>query len=159
MRSRMLLKSDAISTSLWALPSLTAKELKRQWRSLYGCAPPLRISRELLIRAVAYRIQEQTQGGLKEPTRKLLLRLAHDARDGKPLKISASAPTSAGTVLMREWQGVTHEVRVLDRGVLYQRRRYRSLSQVARLITGSRWSGPLFFGLRSRLQEENRRAR
>jgi hypothetical protein len=59
---------------------------------------------------------------------------------------------------MRDWQGVTHEVKVLDRGVLYQRKRYRSLSEVARLITGSRWSGPLFFGLRSKGQEAVRRA-
>jgi hypothetical protein len=144
----------AIAGKLPALASLPIKELKREWRSLYGSAPPLRISRELLVRAVAYRIQEQALGVLKESTRKLLLRLARDARDGKPLKISPSAPTSAGTVLMREWQGITHEVRVLDRGVLYQRRRYRSLSEVARLITGSRWSGPLFFGLRSRSGEE-----
>jgi hypothetical protein len=126
---------------------------------MYGVEPPLRVSRELLIRAVAYRLQEQALGGLKESTRKLLLRLARDTRDGKPLKVSPSAPTSAGTVLMRDWQGVTHEVRVLDRGVLYQRRRYRSLSEVARLITGSRWSGPLFFGLRIRAHEENSRAR
>jgi hypothetical protein len=148
-----------IAGKLAALASLSIKELKREWRSLYGFAPPPRISRELLVRAVAYRIQEQTLGGLKEPTRKLLLRLANDARNGKPLKLSASAPTSAGTVLMREWQGVTHEVRVLDRGVLYQRRRYRSLSEVARLITGSRWSGPLFFGPRSLPHEENSRGR
>jgi hypothetical protein len=149
---------SAIAGKLGALASLSIKELKREWRSLYGSAPPLRISRELLVRAVAYRIQEQALRGLKEPTRKLLLRLANDARDGKPLKLSASAPTSAWTVLTREWQGITHEVRVLDRGVLYQRRRYRSLSEVARLITGSRWSGPLFFGLRSRPPEEAIRA-
>ena len=54
---------------------------------------------------------------------------------------------------MRDWQGITHEVPVLDRGVLYKRKRYRSLSEVARLITGSRWSGPLFFGLRSKRKE------
>ena len=58
---------------------------------------------------------------------------------------------------MREWQGITHEVRVLDRGVLYRRKRYRSLSEVARLVTGSRWSGPLFFGLRSRGEEKTNR--
>src|SRR5690349_2750949 len=160
MRNRVPdVSREAIRARLTALPSLTVKELKGRWRSVYGSEPPLRVSRELLIRAVAYRLQEQALGGLKESTRKLLLRLARDTRDGKPLKVSPSAPTSAGTVLMRDWQGVTHEVRVLDRGVLYQRRRYRSLSEVARLITGSRWSGPLFFGLRSRPQEENSRGR
>ena len=160
MRNRVPdVSREAIRARLTALPSHTVKELKGHWRSMYGVEPPLRVSRELLIRAVAYRLQEQALGGLKESTRKLLLRLARDTRDGKPLKVSPSAPTSAGTVLMREWQGVTHEVRVLDRGVLYQRRRYRSLSEVARLITGSRWSGPLFFGLRIRAHEENSRAR
>jgi hypothetical protein len=64
---------------------------------------------------------------------------------------------SAGTVLMRDWQGITHEVQVLDRGVLYKRKRYRSLSEVARLITGSRWSGPLFFGLHSKKEVETSR--
>ena len=148
------LSREAISARLMALPAIPIKELKRQWRSLYGSEPPLRVSRGLLIRAVAYRIQEQAFGGLKPSTRRLLARLALDARNGTPLKLSPRAPASAGTVLMREWQGITHEVRVLDRGVLYKRRRYRSLSEVARLITGSRWSGPLFFGLRRRGEEE-----
>jgi DUF2924 family protein len=155
MQDRIVATSrEAISAKLAALSSLAVKELKQQWRSLYGSEPPRRISRELLIRAVAYRIQEQALGGLKPSTRRLLARLACDAHNGRPLKLSPCAPASAGTVLMREWQGITHEVRVLDRGVLYKRRRYRSLSEVARLITGSRWSGPLFFGLRRGPQEE-----
>jgi hypothetical protein len=154
MQSKTLPKShEALSRKLASLRSLRIKELKQQWRSLYSSEPPLRVSRELLTRAVAYRIQEQVLGGLKPSTRRLLERLASDARSGRPLKVSPSAPASAGTVLMRDWQGITHEVRVLDRGVLYKRKRYRSLSEVARLITGSRWSGPLFFGLRSKPQE------
>ena len=143
----------AISHKLASLRSLPIMELKQQWRTLYNSAPPHRISRELLIRAVTYRIQEQAFGGLKPSTRRLLERLASDARSQRPLKLQPSAPAPAGTVLMREWHGVTHEVRVLDRGVLYKRKRYRSLSEVARLITGSRWSGPLFFGLRSKQPE------
>jgi len=132
---------SAISRKLALLPSLPIKELKQLWRSLYRSEPPFRVSRELLIRAVAYRIQEQALGGLKPSTRRLLKRLASDARVGKPLTLSSCPPpVSAGTVLMRDWQGITHEVQVLDRGVLYERKRYRSLSEVARLITGSRWS-------------------
>ncbi len=153
MQGKRLTKSPgAICRELESLASLPIKELKQQWRSLYGSEPPHRVSRELLTRAVAYRIQEQAFGGLKPSTRRLLERLASDARCGKPLKIAPAAPASAGTVLMRDWQGATHEVRVLDRGVLYKRKRYRSLSEVARLITGSRWSGPLFFGLRCKRQ-------
>ena len=148
---------EAISRKLASLRSLPIRELKQQWRSLYDSEPPHRVSRELLTRAVAYRIQEQALGGLKPSTRRLLERLASDARSGRPLTLSPCAPASAGTVLMRDWQGITHEVKVLDRGVLYKRKRYRSLSEVARLITGSRWSGPLFFGLRSKRQEETSR--
>jgi hypothetical protein len=155
MQSKTLPKShEALSRKLASLRSLRIKELKQQWRSLYSSEPPHRVSRELLTRAVAYRIQEQALGGLKPSTRRLLERLASDARSGRPLKLSSCAPASAGTVLMRDWQGITHEVKVLDRGVLYKRKRYRSLSEVARLITGSRWSGPLFFGLRSMRQGE-----
>jgi DUF2924 family protein len=97
-------------------------------------------------------------GGLKPSTRRLLERLASDARFGRPLTLSSCAPpASVGTILMRDWQGITHEVQVLDRGVLYKRKRYRSLSEVARLITGSRWSGFLLFGLRTKRQEETSR--
>jgi DUF2924 family protein len=135
------------------LKSSSIAELKQQWRALYNSEPPLRISRELLTRAVAYRIQEQLHGGLKPSTRRLLMRIANDGRSGQPLKLAPAAPAPAGTVLMREWRGVTHEVRVLDRGVLYKRRRYRSLTEVAKLITGAHWNGPQFFGLRSKRRE------
>ena len=158
MQGKTLPKSrDAISGTLASLRSLPIRELKQQWRSLYNSEPPHRVSRELLTRAVAYRVQEQSLGGLKPSTCRLLERLASDARSGRPLKLSPCAPASAGTVLMRDWQGITHEVKVLDRGVLYKRKRYRSLSEVARLITGARWSGPLFFGLRSKRQGETSR--
>ena len=159
MQDKTLPKShEALSRKLASLRSLPIKELKQRWRSLFNSEPPHRVSRELLIRAVAYRIQEQVLGGLKPSTRRLLERLASDARAGRPLTLSSCAPpVSAGTVLMRDWQGITHEVKVLDRGVLYKRKRYRSLSEVARLITGSRWSGPLFFGLHSKIEGETSR--
>ncbi len=142
-----------ISLQLARLRSSSIAELKQLWRELYGSEPPHHISRELLTRAVAYRIQEQVYGGLKPSTRRLLLRLANDARSGRPLRPEPAAGAQPGTVLMREWHGVTHEVRVLDRGVLYQRKRYRSLTGVAQLITGAHWNGPQFFGLRSKRRE------
>ncbi len=155
MQCKTLPKSrEAISQKLASLRSLPIKKLKQRWRYLYSSEPPHRVSRELLTRAVAYRIQEQALGGLKSSTRRLLERLATDARSGRPLKLSPCAPASAGTVLVRDWHGITHEVKILDRGVLYKRKRYCSLSEVARLITGSRWSGPLFFGLRSKRRDE-----
>ncbi len=145
---------DAIRQRLTSLKSCSIAELKQQWSTLYKSEPPLRISHELLTRGVAYRIQEQVHGGLKSSTRRLLMRLANDARSGRPLRFEPAAPAPAGTVLMREWHGVTHEVRVLDCGVLYKRKRYRSLTEVAKVITGAHWNGPQFFGLRVRQKQE-----
>jgi Protein of unknown function (DUF2924) len=146
--------AETIPQRLAKLKSASIGELKQQWRALYGSEPPPRISRELLTRAVAYRIQERVYGGLKPSTRRLLLRLADEAQSGRPLRPEPIPAVPAGTVLMREWHGVTHEVRVLDRGVLYQRKRYRSLTEVAQLITGAHWNGPQFFGLRGRQKQE-----
>jgi hypothetical protein len=147
---------EKIALRLASLRSSSITELKQQWRALYNSEPPYRISCELLTRAVAYRIQEQVYGGLKPSTRRLLIRLADDARSGRPLRLEPAAPASAGSVLMREWHGVTHEVRVLDRRVLYRRKRYRSLTEVAKLITGAHWNGPQFFGLRDGRKQEAR---
>lgn len=150
---RFTKSAQTIQQRLASLRSSSIAELKEQWRELYGSQPPRRISRELLIRAVAYRIQEQVSGGLKPSTRRLLIRLANDARSGRPLRPEPAPAAPGGTVLMREWHGVTHEVRVLDRGMLYKRKRYRSLTEVAQVITGAHWNGPQFFGLRSKRRE------
>jgi DUF2924 family protein len=155
MQDQRLSKSpETISRKLASLESSPIKALKQQWRAFYGCEPPHRVSRELLTRAVAYRIQEQAFGGLKPSTRRLLVRLGNDARGGQPLKFEPTAHASAGTVLVRDWHGTAHEVRVLDQGVLYKRKRYRSLTEVAKLITGAHWNGPRFFGLRSKRGQE-----
>jgi Protein of unknown function (DUF2924) len=155
MQDQRLSKSpETISRKLASLESSSIKALKQQWRALYGSEPPHRISRELLTRAVAYRIQEQARGGLKPSTRRLLVRLGNDARDGQPLKFEPSTAASAGTVLVRDWHGSAHEVKVLDQGVLYKRKRYRSLTEVAKLITGAHWNGPRFFGLRIKRGQE-----
>ena len=146
--------AETIPQRLAFLKSCSIAELKQQWQALYHSEPPHRSSRELLTRAVAYRIQEHVYGGLKPSTRRLLLRLANDARSGRPLKPEPAAVTQPGTVLMREWHGVTHEVRVLDRGVLYRRKRYRSLTEIAKQITGAHWNRPQFFGLRSKRRQE-----
>src|SRR5258708_31072101 len=114
MQDQRLSKSP--ETNLRRLASLESspiKVLKQQWLALYGSEPPHRVSRELLTRALAYRIQEQARGGLKPSTRRLLVRLGNDARSGHPLKFEPTATASAGTVLVRDWHGVAHEGRVL----------------------------------------------
>ena len=147
-----------ISAGIAPLFDLKVNELKDRWRSIYGTEPPPRSSRKLLVSAIAYRMQERVFGGLKPSVRRLLERASEDA--GR--HVSYTQPVtraSAGTVLIRDWQGKSHHVTVLDRGVLYRKKNYRSLSQVARVITGCRWSGPLFFGLRSRTKEGSRGTR
>jgi len=105
------------------------------------------MSRQLLLRALAYRLQEQALGGLDRATRRRLDRAAADLAAGRPL--AAPAPKiKPGTRLLREWQGVVHEVIVLEGGLQYRGETWPSLSAVAREITGTRWSGPRFFGLK-----------
>jgi hypothetical protein len=145
---------DELYSELASLTALGPERLKERWRILYGTEPPPRISEDLLRRAIAYRLQEHTFGGLKPSTRRLLQRIAEDAR---PRSSSATSrrKLSAGAVLIREWQGTSHQVTVLEDGVLFRGKRHRSLSEVARKITGNRWSGPLFFGLKAPVGENH----
>jgi hypothetical protein len=94
-------------------------------------------------------MQENVLGGLKPATRRLLARVAEDARSRKPTKVVSLRKVGPNTVLIREWGGTRHEVTVIENGAMFRGKRYRSLSQVARVITGSQWSGPLFFGLKA----------
>jgi hypothetical protein len=121
-----------------ALARLDLEGLRSEWRARFGEAPTLR-SADLLRRNIAWRIQAEAHGGLDPQTRQKLL--------SKGTPTFGSQP-SAGTRLAREWKGVRHEVEVRPDGVRYRGQTYSSLSQVARAITGSRWNGPRFFGLR-----------
>ena len=145
-------QAEKISAEIAALASLDLKDLKLQWRALYDTEPPSRISRELLTRAIAYRLQEREFGGLAPATHRLLERVAADLSSHRA-RISKTRKAAPGTLLIREWRGKAHQVTVHDDGVVYRGKRYGSLSEVARLITGTRWSGPLFFGLRKPLGE------
>ena len=100
--------------------------------------------------AVAYRIQEQALGGLRPELRHRLRSIAGAARLGREVPIAVAPRLKPGTRLMREWQGRTHEVLVCQDGFEWRQARYRSLSQIARAITGTRWSGPVFFGMKPR---------
>jgi hypothetical protein len=136
-----------VAAELAALEDLCKEELKTRWEHFYGTPCHPRMSRILLLRAVAYAIQEQAFGGLDRATRRRLDRAAADLAAGR-----SSAPPAPkitpGTRLLREWQGRVHEVIVLEDGVEYRGKPWSSLSAVAREITGARWSGPRFFGLK-----------
>ena len=139
---------EQVAAAVAALAATDRAGLVALWRTLYRSEPPIQISRDLLMLAVAYRLQERALGGLKPHVRRALERAAEDLAAGRPV---GSAPRfKPGTRLLREWNGVTHQVEIAQDGVLYRGERYRSLSEVARLITGTRWSGPLFFGLKDR---------
>ena len=104
-------------------------------------------------------MQENALGGLKPSAHRHLMRVAGNAADGRRAPGYPSLSPKPGTVLVRDWGGVTHQVRVLEDGLLFRGERYESLSQIARAITGSRWSGPLFFSLKAATKEQSHGAR
>lgn len=131
-------KAERITQEVRALEALDLHSLRDEWRKRYGEPPKMR-SRELLARLLAWRIQADALGGLDPTTIRLL----------KADRLPPAKPRlEAGTRLSREWQGRRHDVDVLDKGFRYAGADYRSLSEVARVITGTRWNGLRFFGLR-----------
>ncbi|MDX1820111.1 MAG: DUF2924 domain-containing protein [Paracoccaceae bacterium] len=142
---------DPIPARLAALKTATTRELKGQWRELFDSDPPP-FNRRYLESRLAYRIQELAYGGLKPETIRRLERLGEelDGGDRKKSRIRADMMPIAGTRLIREWQGVEHVVTVTTDGFEWQGRPYKSLSAIARAITGTRWNGWVFFGLKNR---------
>jgi hypothetical protein len=140
--------TESVAARVAALPKTPTPELRQMWRELFNKEPP-GFSRSYLISRLAYRIQELAYGGLKPATRAKLDTLA-DALDPKAARKRVVTGPVIGTQLIREWQGVEQSVTVLADGFEWEGRRYKSLSAVARAITGTRWNGPRFFGLRSR---------
>ena len=142
---------DTIPARLAALKTTPTPDLKRQWRDLFDSAPPP-FNRRYLESRLAYRIQELAYGGLKPETVGRLERLGEelDGGDRKKSRVRADTMPIAGTRLIREWQGVEHVVTVTADGFDWQGRPYKSLSAIARAITGTRWNGWVFFGLKSR---------
>ena len=141
--------TDAVLARLAALKTTPTPKLKEQWRQLFESEPPA-FNRRYLESRLAYRIQQLTYGGLKPETVKRLEALGEqlDGGDKKKRSTRADERPLAGTRLIREWQGAEHVVTVMIDGFEWQGRPYRSLSPIARAITGTRWNGPLFFGLR-----------
>ena len=142
--------TDGVLARLAALKTTPTPELRRQWRELFDTDPPL-YNRRFLESRLAYRIQELAYGGLKPETIKRLEALGEqlDGGDIAVRKRRMDDRPIAGTRLIREWQGIEHCVTVLQDGFEYSGRPYKSLSAVARAVTGTRWNGWTFFGLKS----------
>lgn len=142
--------AKAIADEIALLSSRDLTELRDTWQKLYGCDAPRTMSRQVLFQAIAYRLQEQAFGGLSHATRR---KLNSGVINSRKKGTKASRRTTRhlykpGTRLFREWQGRTYEVTALEEGrFLLGGKTYRSLSAIARAITGTRWSGPAFFGL------------
>ena len=154
-RTAPVLDRDALTAEIAGLSKASIRDLRERWKTLYGKEPSSHIGRSFLIRAIAYRVQEKAFGGLKPSTRRLLARVAEETAAGSSPKSPPVRKPDTGTILVREWQGAAHRVTMLRDGVSFNGKRYRSLSEVAREITGSRWSGPRFFGLRLPAMENN----
>ena len=134
---------SAVETEIAALEALSSAALRERWSALTGSPVP-RISPKLLRLALAWELQARSFGGLSRATTRTLDQLGR----GETL----TAPARPGMRLVREWQGRVHVVTVgEDQVVRWEERPYRSLSEVARAITGTRWSGPAFFGLKKKV--------
>lgn len=132
-----------VEEALARLPTLSSAELKAEWRRLTNTPLP-RISPSLLRLALAWEIQARAYGGLSRETTRTLDQLAAAK--------TKTRPVTAGMRLVREWNGKAHVVTVGgDKVIRWNDREYRSLSEVARAITGTRWSGPAFFGLKKKV--------
>ena len=145
----MRLRKINIADEIARLKVASRRQLLDKWQKLYGRSAPTGLRRELLMPMLIYRIQEHSYGALKNSCRSGLLKIARNletqhGRGSRHLKIKA------GTRLIRQWRGQRHEVEVLNTGFAYQGAQYRSFSRIARKITGTRWSGPAFFGLKNK---------
>jgi hypothetical protein len=146
---------EPILARLAALKAMSVNELKTEWQAMFD-APAPNNSRTFLESRLAYRIQELTYGGPDKQTRRLLDLLADEVEGTLTRKAQIADPRNpvVGTKLIREWDGVAQTVTVLKDGFDWGGQRYKSLSAVARAITGTRWNGYRFFGLRERKRGE-----
>ena len=143
--------SETLEVEIAALPKMNIAQLQAKWRRALKQAPPPHIRKQLLVPLLAYKLQEQAYGGLKPDVKRRLRELAASF-NRNPRKTGGQFTDSIrikpGTRLIRQWKGQTHHVTVGEAGFEYNGELYKSLSAIARLITGTRWSGPLFFGLK-----------
>lgn len=140
--------AKTLETELNEISALRIRDLRKRWLNLFHSEPPSAFGPDLLRRAIAHRLQENAFGGLTTTTARYLNQLLAQSAKGNG-KITVPRHVKPGAILVRGWKGQTHRVTVLDSGFAFEGKTYASLSEVARLITGARWNGPRFFGLRN----------
>lgn len=141
------MRDDQQETASAIVPVAT---LRRLWEEAHGVPPPHGLGRELLARGISWKQQEKLHGAMPPALKRELDRLVDQLARSGDLDVERQLTLKTGTRLVREWHGRTCHVTVLEEGFLFQDRRYASLTQIARSITGTKWSGPRFFGLRQR---------
>jgi hypothetical protein len=141
-----------LDDKLAALATMSLAQLRGEWLQTFRSPAPPRVAHKLLALGIAYRWQEKAYGSLPSMQARELDRLAGQLARTGDLGAAPTAALKVGTRLVREWHGVTHQVELLEDGYLYADARYGSLSQIAQKITGTKWSGPRFFGLTRRSQ-------
>jgi len=139
---------DRLSEQISTLPSLNKTQLLAMWAENFSKDPPPNLRKELMVPILAYRMQEREFGGLSHAARRRLREVAASLRTDKPSQERPDSAPQTGTRLLRVWRGEIHEVIATGSGYEYRGQTYSSLSKIAREITGTRWSGPLFFGVR-----------
>ncbi|CCB63360.1 DUF2924 domain-containing protein [Hyphomicrobium sp. MC1] len=141
--------SNAVATEVAALASLSHRELRLAWRQYYKAYPPKFVNRTVIELGVAWKIQERAFGGLGTATKRQLDALADELEIKSDITRPKQLELRPGARLVRDWRGETHEVVVTEDGFLWRGQSWRSLSLIAKEITGTHWSGPRFFGLAS----------
>ena len=140
-------KEQKLADELTALDEMSISDLRIAWRRLYRTHPPKFLRRDLIQLAVAWKMQEKAIGGHSAATRRQLKDLAQTLEDKSDLAEERRVRLRPGARLVREWRGDTYEVLVTEDGFVWRGENWRSLSVIAREITGARWSGPRFFGI------------
>lgn len=152
--TKSLSSHDALDVEIARLRDLDLAGLRARWRTIFRRSAADHLPRHLLFRVLAYRLQAERFGHLDKDTQRFLDRVASGAKAGCELKPADGHASrnglQPGTILVREWNGVLQRVMVLDQGFTWNGTTYRSLTEVAVAMTGTRWSGPRFFGLRDR---------
>ncbi|MGH9809249.1 MAG: DUF2924 domain-containing protein, partial [Terriglobia bacterium] len=148
--ARQPIDPDALDAEIARLPDLGIEELRRRWQELYGRPAPKTFRRNLLVRGVAYQMQVKVYGGLSNETKRRLREIALAVRNGGHNALIPGPRIKPGTQILRLWQGKTHTVLALADGFQWQGKTYRSLSAIAKAITGTQWNGYIFFGVKRR---------
>lgn len=139
--------SEDLDAKIGDIAMMRLADLRASWLRHLGQPPPKRLSRDLMVRGIAYKLQERRFGGLSKSALRMFERLRRHDGSNADLLPKRTRSMKPGSKLIRDWGGATYTVLVLDHGFEWQGETYRSLTQIAQAITGAHWSGPRFFGL------------